>query len=176
MSKPRMIASLAGVTGLLVLAGGMTAWVFPLQVRTKDSAAISQIAKAGGESASRVPAASPLPEFAAARPSPDPEPNKNEQEKIYKVGGDVVAPVPIFKPEPPYTPEAKKAKLQGSLALDVTIDAAGNVRDVRVIHALGGGLTESAVNTVRTWKFKPATRRGKPVPVEVMVEVTFKFF
>ncbi len=176
MSKPRLIASLAGVSGLLILAGGLAVWAFPLQVRTKDAAAISQIAKAGGELASTVPEANPLPANASASPRPNPEPSKNEKEKVYKVGGDVTMPVPIYKPEPSYTPEAKKAKLQGSLALDVTVDAAGNVRDVRVVHALGGGLTESAVNTVRTWKFKPATRRGKPVPVAVMVEVTFKFF
>ncbi len=175
MSKRRLVVSLVGVLSLLILAAGVAVWSFPLRARTQGSVATSQIAKAPVESESKA-AANPLPASASASPSPDPRPNKNEKEKIFKVGGDVVAPVPIYKPEPGYTPEAKKAKLEGTVLMWLTIDASGNVRDVRVQRALGGGLTESAVNTVRTWKFKPATKRGKPVPVEVMVEVTFKFF
>jgi hypothetical protein len=41
---------------------------------------------------------------------------------------------------------------------------------------LGGGLDEKAIETVKTWKFKPATREGVPVPVRVVVEVTFRLF
>ncbi len=176
MSKSRLIASLTGISILVVLSAGMAVWAFPLRARTQGSAAVSQTDKAPAESASKVPDANPMPEYASARPDPDPKPNKNEKEKIYKVGGDVTAPVPIYRPEPGYTPEAKKAKLEGMVLLEVTVDAAGKVRDVRVKHPLGGGLTESAVNNVRTWKFKPATKRGKPVPVAVTVEITFKFF
>ncbi len=173
MSKPRLITTLVAISGLAVLAVGVAVWSFPLKIRTKERATIAQVDKGPSESVAKAPEADPMPGVADA--TPDPEPNQNEREKIYKVGGDVTAPVPIYKPEPDYTPEAKKAKLQGSVALDITIDATGNVRDVRVIHALGGGLTESATNAVRTWKFKPATKRGKPVPVAVMVDITFKF-
>jgi TonB family protein len=39
---------------------------------------------------------------------------------------------------------------------------------------VGEGLDESALKTLRKWKFKPAMKKGKPVPVTVMVEVTFR--
>jgi protein TonB len=95
---------------------------------------------------------------------------------IYSVGGNVSAPIPIYKPEPAYSEEARKAKYQGTVVLWIVVDAQGNVHDVRVVKPLGLGLDEKAVETVQTWKFKPATRNGTPVPVRVMVEVSFRLF
>ena len=126
---------------------------------------------------------------AAARAKPgaaEPQgPNKHTQEQqardfgtgVYNVGGDVAPPLPIYKPEPPYTRQAKKAKIRGTVVLWIVIDAQGDVSDVReVSERLGKGLDENAVETVRTWKFKPARLNGVPVPVRVMVEVSFKLF
>ena len=94
----------------------------------------------------------------------------------YSVGGNVSAPIPIYKPEPPYSEEARKAKYQGTVVLWIVVDAQGNVNDARVVKPLGLGLDEKAVETVRTWKFKPAMRGGTPVAVRVMVEVSFRLF
>ncbi|MGD0222766.1 MAG: energy transducer TonB [Terriglobia bacterium] len=95
---------------------------------------------------------------------------------VYSVGGGVSAPIPIFKPEPPYSEEARKAKYQGTVVLFIIVDTAGNVSECRVIKPLGLGLDEKAVETVKTWKFKPALRNGTPVPVQVTVEVSFRLF
>jgi len=95
---------------------------------------------------------------------------------VYSVGGGVSEPVPIFKPDPAYSEEARKAKYQGTVVLWIVVDAAGSVTDCRVVKPLGLGLDEKAVETVRTWKFKPAQRNGTPVPVRVMVEVSFRLF
>ncbi|MGO8813937.1 MAG: energy transducer TonB [Terriglobia bacterium] len=95
---------------------------------------------------------------------------------VYSVGGNVSAPIPIFKPEPPYSEEARKAKYQGTVVLFIVVDASGNVTECRVIKPLGLGLDEKAVETVKTWKFKPAQRNGTPVPVQVTVEVSFRLF
>ena len=94
----------------------------------------------------------------------------------YSVGGSVTAPIAIYKPEPPYSEEARKAKYQGTVVLWIVVDTAGNVTDQRVVKPLGLGLDEKALETVRTWKFKPALRNGTPVPVRVMVEVSFRLF
>ena len=95
----------------------------------------------------------------------------------YSVGGNVTAPIPIFRPDPPYSEEARKAKYQGVVVLLIVVDAQGNVLpDVRVVKPLGLGLDERAVDTVRTWKFKPGLRNNVAVPVRVMVEVTFRLF
>lgn len=90
--------------------------------------------------------------------------------------GGVSEPVPIFKPEPPYTEEARKTKLQGVVDLMIVVDPVGNVAFARVLKPLGMGLDESARDTVKTWRFKPALRNGSPVPVRVMVQVSFRLF
>jgi len=94
----------------------------------------------------------------------------------YSVGGNVSAPIPIYKPEPPYSEQARKAKYQGTVVLWIVVDAQGNVTDAQVVKPLGMGLDENALTTVKTWKFKPAMRNGAPVPVKVMVEVSFRLF
>jgi protein TonB len=94
----------------------------------------------------------------------------------YSVGGGVTAPIPIYKPEPPYSEEARKAKYQGTVVLLIVVDAQGSVSDARVVKPLGLGLDEKALETIHTWKFKPGMRNGIPVPVRVMVEVTFRLF
>jgi protein TonB len=95
---------------------------------------------------------------------------------LYSVGGNVSAPIPIYKPEPPYSEQARKAKYQGTVVLWIVVDAQGNVTDAQVVKPLGMGLDENAVSTVKTWKFKPAMRNGSAVPVKVMVEVSFRLF
>jgi protein TonB len=95
---------------------------------------------------------------------------------VYSVGGGVSEPIPIYKPDPAYSEEARKAKYQGTVVLWIVVDASGTVTDCRVVKPLGLGLDEKAVETVRTWKFKPAQRNGTPVPVRVMVEVSFRLF
>ncbi len=94
----------------------------------------------------------------------------------YSVGGNVSAPIPIYKPEPPYSEQARKAKYQGTVVLWIVVDAQGAVQQAQVVKPLGMGLDENAVRTVKTWKFKPAMRNGTPVPVRVMVEVSFRLF
>ncbi len=94
---------------------------------------------------------------------------------VYSVGGNVSGPIPIYKPEPLYSEEGRKAKLQGTVLLWIVVDAQGNVRpDIRVAKPLGLGLDEKAIETVRTWKFKPGMRNGVPVATRVVVEVLFR--
>jgi TonB family protein len=92
-------------------------------------------------------------------------------------GGVTSAPRPTYRPEPGYTPAARKAKIEGEVALSIVIDAQGNVTEVKqTSDPLGEGLDERAAATVRTWKFEPARRDGVPVAVKSLVKVTFKLF
>ena len=95
---------------------------------------------------------------------------------VYSVGNGVSEPIPVYKPEPPYTPEAKAAKVEGVVTLWVVVGVDGTVTDVKAEEGFDKGLTENAVNTLKTWKFRPAMKDGKPVPCKVRVEVSFKFF
>ena len=60
--------------------------------------------------------------------------------------------------------------------LKIIIGVDGAVTDVKAQPGFDEGLTENAVNTVKTWKFKPAMKDGKPVPCKVSVEVSFKLY
>ena len=73
-------------------------------------------------------------------------------------------PVCIYCPLPEYSDEARKAKYQGTVNLEVTITADGRVINPQVIKGPGLGLEEKAMAQVRNRKLKPAIGpNGKPV-------------
>ena len=92
----------------------------------------------------------------------------------YKIGGGVSAPSVIYKVEPEYSDEARKAKFQGTVVLFIVVDEHGNPRDLRVIRPLGLGLDQKAIEAVQKWKFKPGMKDGRAVPVQATIEVNFR--
>ena len=95
---------------------------------------------------------------------------------VYDVGGDVTAPIPIYHPNPSYSDEARRAKYSGVVQLAIVVDSDGDVTDAKVEKPVGYGLDQRSIETVKTWKFKPATRNGTPVPVRLLTEVTFRLY
>lgn len=80
-------------------------------------------------------------------------------------------------PEPPYTDEARKAKLQGNVTLRVLIGADGRAARIQLVKGLGLGLDEQALQAVRSWRFVPARdARRQPVPTWVTIETRFQLF
>ncbi len=92
----------------------------------------------------------------------------------FRVGGGVSAPSVLFKVEPEYSEEARKAKFQGTVVLAIIVDPSGKARDIRVIRPLGLGLDEKAIEAVMKWRFKPGLKDGAAVPVQATVEVNFR--
>jgi TonB family protein len=92
---------------------------------------------------------------------------------VYDVGEDVSAPIPIYHPDPPLTSEARKARMAPVANVYVTVGRDGDVQDVRLAKGLGLGLDKKAVDTLKTWKFKPGMRDGYPVAVRVKLAVSF---
>ena len=80
----------------------------------------------------------------------------------------------LFKKEPEYSEEARKARHQGSVMLSLEIDSEGRPRNIRVVQSLGLGLDERAVEAVSQWRFKPGLLNGRPVTAPVSVEVSFR--
>jgi periplasmic protein TonB len=91
-----------------------------------------------------------------------------------RVGNGVSAPTLLVSPEPEYSEEARKAKLQGVVRLALVVDERGNPTQIRVITSLGLGLDQKAIEAVQKWKFKPGMKDGKPVAVQASVEVNFR--
>ena len=92
---------------------------------------------------------------------------------IFAVGGGVTAPVILFKPEPEYSDEARKAMLQGTVVLEVIVDVSGRTRNIKMLRSLGLGLDEQAIKAVERWRFKPGLKDGKPVPTMINAYVSF---
>lgn len=92
----------------------------------------------------------------------------------YRVGGGVSAPSVLYKVEPEYSEEARKAKFQGTVVLAIVVDQNGKARDIRVVRPLGLGLDEKAIEAVMKWRFKPGMREGASVSVQATVEVNFR--
>lgn len=94
----------------------------------------------------------------------------------FHIGGGVTAPKPIFDPEPEYSEEARKAKYQGTVVLSLVVGPDGIPRDISVNRSVGLGLDEKAIEAVKTWRFDPGKKDGRPVAVYANVEVNFHLY
>jgi protein TonB len=95
---------------------------------------------------------------------------------LYRVGGGVSPPRIIYQIDPEFSEEARKAKYQGTVIVNVEIYPDGRVHNARIARSLGLGLDEKALEAVRQWKFEPARKDGQPVAVLVNVEVNFRLY
>jgi protein TonB len=95
---------------------------------------------------------------------------------LRKIGGGVSAPVLLYQVEPQFSEEARKAKAAGNVVVNLWVDDKGNPTHVRVLRGVGMGLDEKAVEAVKQYRFKPAMEGGKPVTVEMNIEVNFQIF
>ncbi len=93
---------------------------------------------------------------------------------VFRAGGGVTGPVLLYKVEPEYSDEARKAKFQGTVVLYAEVDPSGRAVNVRVTRSLGLGLDEKALEAVKKWKFRPGYKDGKPVTVAALIEINFR--
>jgi TonB family protein len=82
----------------------------------------------------------------------------------------------VYKPEPPYTEEARKNNVTGVVRLRVVLNSTGHVTDAEVLKPLSDGLTESALRVARHMRFFPAVKDGRPVSQYVMLEYNFNIY
>lgn len=106
---------------------------------------------------------------------PEDIPPPPEDNKPVIVGGDVQAPVRLTTLNPIYPEAARKARIEGNVILQLTIDKNGNVIDVKVLRGLPMGLTEAALEEAKKQKFKPAYRLSTKLPVDCIFTLTVSF-
>jgi periplasmic protein TonB len=94
---------------------------------------------------------------------------------VYRVGSGVSSPIVVFEKRPAYTADAMRARIQGAAWVAAIVMPDGSVGGAHIVRSLDStfGLDEEAIKAVKQWRFQPGTRLGKPVPVEIVVEVTF---
>ncbi|NJL29094.1 MAG: energy transducer TonB [Thermoanaerobaculia bacterium] len=92
---------------------------------------------------------------------------------VLQVGNGVSAPVKLFGPQPLYTEDARASRIQGTVIAQGVVNTDGTVSHLQVLKGLPLGLSESAVATLKTWKYKPAMKDGKAVAVYFIFTVNF---
>ncbi len=93
--------------------------------------------------------------------------------RLLRVGGQVAQSNLITKVQPIYPASAKAARLQGTVELEVAISKEGVPEDIRVISSPGDDLTQSALEAVRQWRYRPTLLNGEPIAIVTDVIVTY---
>ena len=96
-----------------------------------------------------------------------------QDQDVYKPGNGVTAPVLIKEVKPNYTEGAMRRKVQGTVELSAVVTKDGDVGGVSVIQSLDPELDEEAIKAAKQWRFRPGTKDGKPVNVQVSIVLTF---
>lgn len=130
-------------------------------LRTVGKGSVADPASAPDSSQPRIieaPARRAPPPVAPAAPAP----------------GDRAQPQPLSTPAPRYPREALRMGAGGTVRITVTVAADGSVERQELTVSSGNRhLDRAALETVRRWRFQPATRNGKPVAAEVSVPIVF---
>jgi protein TonB len=93
----------------------------------------------------------------------------------YQPGNGVLSPEVLYEKKPNYTPDAMRGRIQGTAWVAAVVLSDGTVGEAHIVRSLDSvfGLDEEAVKAVKQWRFRPGTRFGKSVPVQVVIEVSF---
>jgi len=80
----------------------------------------------------------------------------------------------LSKPTPIYTEEARAQRIEGEVLLQVVLEASGKLRVLKIVHGLGHGLDDAAVNAAQQIRFKPALQDGQPSDSTVVLHIIFQ--
>ena len=86
----------------------------------------------------------------------------------------ITPPLANYSPEPEYPIKERKAGHEGRVILALVVGTDGATHDITVARSLSPELDAAAIEVVKTWKFSPATKNGKPISLRMDVQVTFR--
>lgn len=88
--------------------------------------------------------------------------------------GSMERPVRVYAPQPAYTEMARRARREGDVIVAAVIDVDGVVRDARILAPLGLGLDEATLRALSEWRFEPARKGDRAIPVVYKLVVRFR--
>jgi TonB family protein len=91
-----------------------------------------------------------------------------------RIGGSVLPPRVIFQVEPTFSKKERSEWINASVLVNLWVDEQGNPQHIRILRGYNDTFNDKAVKAVEQYKFAPATLNGKPVLVELNIEVNFK--
>ena len=169
MSRRSLVLATAAAAVLLLLVGAAGAAAVPFGEKPGASAAGPQASKATASTGAAAASATAAKGAAASAAKPP-----ATGDDVLKVGGDVKEPVVVTRVAPVYPEEARKNRVQGRVILEAVVDEKGTVAKVRSLESPDPTLSDAALEAVKKWTYKPATKKGKAVKVLMTVTVTFR--
>jgi protein TonB len=80
---------------------------------------------------------------------------------------------PLGVVRPAYTAEARRARIEGRVRVELSVNEQGEVTEARVVESLGYGLDEAAVAAAKNLHFAAATRCGRPIAAPFVIAMRF---
>jgi len=90
-----------------------------------------------------------------------------------RVTAGIAPPKATHSPDPQYPDVPADTEPRGVVVMLIGVNSHGHVGPVLVVRSSAPVFEKSAVATVKSWRFKPAKKDGKPVPVQITVEMSF---
>jgi TonB family protein len=138
------------------------------------SAAAGAAARLSGKAT--LPRSEPSAETTASAISTEAASEPSQETPITGPTGEFDSPpVPIQTPRPNYPQDAFIKHVEGTVLIEILIDAHGDVARARILQSVPG-LDEEALRCARQWKFRPATKQGQPVATLAHLPVAFHIY
>lgn len=117
-----------------------------------------------------------LPDGSIVEPRPSgTDPAPPTPDGVVRPGPGVTLPRVLHQVKPNYTEEAARAKISGSVAIELVVGTDGVPRDLRITRSLDPtfGLDQAALEAAAQWRFAPGSKDGQAAPVMMTIEMTF---
>jgi TonB family protein len=89
--------------------------------------------------------------------------------------GDLISPVPIYRPDPEYPEYARRAGVGGLVVIEAVVMTDGTVADPKILRGVTlGDLNRLALEAVAKWTYKPGSKDGQSVPFIITVTVVYQ--
>lgn len=125
------------------------------------------------------PRIAPLFRFASPLQStsaPGDDKPATDTQGIFGSGKGTTAPHAVRAPDPEYSAEARRERVQGIVIIALVVDKFGQPSDIKLVSPIGYGLDEKAMDSVKTWKFEPGRRGSEPMATYATIEVAFHLY
>lgn len=104
------------------------------------------------------------------------QPQRSDESAIVKVGGDVKAPVLIKSAEPKYPRSWFGHATSATVLVQLIVSEKGEPEEVHILKSGGDKFDKIALAAVAQYRFDPATKAGKPVRVQLNVNINFRVY
>jgi len=157
----------AGSRVVRVLRDGYLPWEDTFRARAGRTETIDAVLTARGASEPEPAASEPEP----AAPGP---PRVVEGTLVSRGEPGVTNPKCIRCPAVPYPEAARRSRLQGAVELSFLIDEDGEIGELQVLESGGQVFDDAVLETVKSWRYEPATKHGVRVKVRWVQRFRFQ--